>query len=137
MSGPQRLWALCASYWLLLYIMHVSLLSPMRTCRWLFKRLPGFTSLICDTECCSRYYLLLDPIWPRSVEDIDDIFDHDKRSIAREATTWLMTQLPFLTKRNASKMGLHMAITSGEPLDMFELRSFMSLTFQQQHAFEA
>ncbi len=44
--------------------------------------------------------------------------DHSKELKAVEASTWLMTQLPTLTKASAAKMDLHMAVASGQSSDM-------------------
>ncbi|CAL5220001.1 g1943 [Coccomyxa viridis] len=62
--------------------------------RWLFKRLPGFTSLICDTKCPFLYH------WLRNDVLVED------RTEAMEAITWFVTQLPMIAKASASKMDL-------------------------------
>ncbi len=79
--------------------------QTMRTCRWLFKRLPGVTSLICDAKCRFLYH------WLRN-----DVLVEDRTESNMEAITWLVTQLPMIAKASASKMDLRimLAVTSGQ-----------------------
>ena len=99
-TGPQCIRVLYAYCELLLYTSGTSHGQTMRTCRWLFKRLPGFTSLICDTKCPFLYH------WLRNDVLVED------RTEAMEAITWFVTQLPMIAKASASKMDLR--ITSGQ-----------------------
>ncbi len=68
------------------------------TCRWLSKRLPGFTQLICNTK---HYW---QPSCYQSPEEL---------ARATDAAAWLLTQLPVFRIDCMTGSKLHVAISLG------------------------
>ena len=68
-------------------------------CRWLIRRLPGFTHLVCDATYANDY------------GDYDDSLG--TLCDAKSAAIWIVAQLPKLCSGSTSTFKLHLKLDSG------------------------